>query len=383
MYGILYFYCVFLMYGILYFQLKTRLSWVIGVIILGLVDTALHISNVVYFSNSDLNRCIVIGPPTTLLWIFQVLFVTIGGVFFILEVINSITVFVYDGQRNFFPIHLELLVTLPTKHMPLAATNYMTAKCRGMYATPLQQCLAAFQIIYIFVRMLWYAHIEGKKLKADDKYNMKRGFFMLMCVIYSCMMVFSIMLWKDHNSIKLHDHDLKNVSIYFLNKPQSMENHRLDKEMVDDVVISQGFTIGRSSIVASLLPVYRARHLGYNASYTCHQNDTIFLPYECQITDSYNNTPSSIVMKILYSEHAPVCHLGEVVYNYAVSYGTDPDNQTCVPSTSDFYGGWNLSFLYTIKNKHQKVPHAEISSPWIGTCVPPIPTYQPQMVNVC
>ncbi|KAK2165369.1 hypothetical protein LSH36_51g02031 [Paralvinella palmiformis] len=362
--------------------LKTRLSWVVGITALSVTDTALNIWNVAYFSRSALNRCIVIGPPTFILWIFQVVFVSIGTVLFFFEAFNTVSIFHYKGETNFVPIHLELLATLPIKYIPIAAINFFIAKSREQYATALQNTIGACQFAYVFTRMLWYAHIEGKKVKKNDKYKIKRVFFMFVCVLFSCMMVFPITMWKEQNNIRLQDHHMKNVSVYFLNLPASIRNNLVKDELVDEIVKLQGLTIRHPYLVASLLTVRRAGSYGFNASFACHQNTTVLLPHEC-LPDKHNNTPVGIRFKFFFNENAPMCHLGEVVYNYAVLYGSRPTNQTCVPSTRDFYGGWELSYYYTRKIKHQQVTHLDLTSPWLGTWVIPVPTYQPQMIAVC
>ena len=131
--------------------------------------------------------------------------------------INTLSVYCRDGF-TLVSISIEMLFTVPAVHIPIAALNYFTALCRAGHTSMLQvpgilKCVlntfyfyellesirnficitytipwvsmasidlkynlvdrqvlsGAFSIVFVFVRMVWFAHMQGKKIKADPK----------------------------------------------------------------------------------------------------------------------------------------------------------------------------------------------------------------------
>ena len=68
-----------------------------------------------------------------------------------------------------------------------------------------------------------YAHIEGKKIKMNDKYEVKQILVMICCLLFSVTIAFPFMNWRHEPKGKLKSHHLVNVSIFMLKHPPPPE----------------------------------------------------------------------------------------------------------------------------------------------------------------
>jgi hypothetical protein len=75
----------------LLYQLRTRRSWVIAMVIVGTTDMLFNLANLVQLSADDLNYVLVIGPPPQDFWISLCFFTIVGTILYIPETINTIS----------------------------------------------------------------------------------------------------------------------------------------------------------------------------------------------------------------------------------------------------------------------------------------------------
>lgn len=59
-----------------------------------------------------------------------------------------------DGD-TIIPLHFELPVTLLLEHIPLAATDYLVARCRREYTTDVDSFCGVIRLAFIFLRLVW------------------------------------------------------------------------------------------------------------------------------------------------------------------------------------------------------------------------------------
>ena len=75
----------------LLYQLRTRRSWVVAMLIVGTMDMLFNVANLVQMSADDLNYVLVIGPPPRDFWICLCFFTIVGTVLYIPETINTVS----------------------------------------------------------------------------------------------------------------------------------------------------------------------------------------------------------------------------------------------------------------------------------------------------
>ena len=357
-------------------KLRTRLSWATGMFILGTTDMLVNLLNCLDLTRADLARGLMMGPPTLALWVSLCVFTGVGTIIYIPETINTFSVFFNDG-RCLVPIHLELLVTLPLESIPLAGINYFICRCRRNYTTGLQTMCGTFRIMFVFIRLVWHAHLQGKLLKPDSKKKMYKGFFMGCCALFACMMAFPVMSWRESPPLTLADDDIKNVSIYFLKAPFA-DNQKVYNQTITDLIELEGYTRQKSSLVPSLLPIKQAGVYGFNATYPCNENTT-FMPVECR-------HGSQLHFKFIYVPNSPGGPYGEIRFNFAEVI-EDPVraaalNTSCVMTGRQVKDNWRLYYFYTTPVVLKGRRYIRVTSPWLGTCTTTFPWYD-STIQVC
>lgn len=95
-----------------------------------------------------------------------------------------------------------------------------------------------------------YAHIEGKKIKKSDKYEIRQLLIMVCCLLFSVSIAFPIMNWRYEAGGKLKTHHLVNVSIHMLKRDVPPEGHKFNLE-ITDILLRQGWTETNTSLVPS------------------------------------------------------------------------------------------------------------------------------------
>ena len=326
---------------------------------------------------------IVIGPPILPLWILLFVFTVLRSAGYIVEVVNSLTVFMCDGQTR-IPVVREQLLVISVSVIPLSAVNFLISKSRNTYTSTLFTLCGTSSIVYIFVRFMWYAHMEGKKLaKKDDGYKISKGLFMLLCTLYAVSMSFPVMCWRGTVGTKLRDVYTDPVDIYLLKAP-FLEYHRLDNYSMNHVLEVHGRPISDPYVVHSISHIVDAGPDGYLAPHICSKtlssvNATFQLPL-CE-------QGGVVMFKFIYSSDFKSCPFGSISYSYAW-LDTDsvqsvvPDDATCVPSLQDFDDGWRLHYFRTAFTVRNRTRYALVGSPWEHSITTPQPMYDPS-IQVC
>ena len=132
-------------------KVRTRLSWVVVLFSLRTGDILVQWLNFSDLSSEELERGLIIGAPPFYLWILLLIFTIVATITYVLECLNTFSVFFLNGQ-TLVSIVLEQAVILSLEHIPLAATNFFICRCRGMYGSMVQTFSGIIFIVYVFMR---------------------------------------------------------------------------------------------------------------------------------------------------------------------------------------------------------------------------------------
>ena len=156
-------------------RLKSNRSWVAAMLVLGTADMLLNLVNFSQMTTSErLKKGMIIGPPSWQLWFILCLFTVAGTLLFFPETVNTLSALFRPDGDTVVPIHLELLATLCFEHIPLAALDYFITRTRQKYSTHVEAFCNSARIAFVSLRIVWYAHIEGKKIRKNDKYELQQ-----------------------------------------------------------------------------------------------------------------------------------------------------------------------------------------------------------------
>ena len=355
-------------------KLHTRGLWVLIMVLLGTFEVFINWMNALQLSKVDIEYGLITGPAPHIAWIFLIAFSVISTVFFIPEMANTFSVFCYDGATMISLIY-ELVFTLAFKHVPLNALNYYIALCRGQYFTVLQTFCSTSHILYVFVRLLWYAHMEGKILRTSDGSKVRNALFLVCCALFATSMAMPIMCWRSRPSSRLTDALVQNASLFLFNS-ESFDVARLPNYDVSQLVLDEGRDFRHPALIPSLLEVTNAGPSGVKATFKCrpHMNLT-FSPEECR-----NST--SLVFKFVYQKKIAACPYGTIRYNFAtVRKGQNlPPNGTCVEAEKEI--SWSLHYLHVMPQVRGRKTRIVVDRPWTRTCISPTPWYD-KHIHVC
>ena len=325
-------------------------------------------------TSEELKRGLVIGPVPKFMWIILLVFTVVGTVLFVPETLNTLSVFFCDGETK-VPLIWEQLVILPLEQIPLAAINYFISRCRQQYATTIQTLCGTISIVFIFVRIVWYAHMEGKVLQRKDDVKMKKGLFMAVCALYACSLAFPIMSWRFQPETDMNAEFVDHVSIFLLKAP-FLETRVITKYPLDDVLRSQGRNLHSPELVKSVTTIYKSEDEGLIAEYKCDSNAT-FLPPECA------GRNGRLIFRFIYEPYTEAGPFGEVLYNFAFEHIESDTNTTwCEASSGDLSHNWRLFYFKSVQKRDKQSLHVYVSSPWEGTCTTPQPWYAAS-IQVC
>ena len=356
-------------------KLKTRVTWVVVMVILGTADVILNWLNFVDLLDEKQSHGLIIGPPTPALWICLLGFTIVGSVLYIPETFNTFSVFFYQGQTR-WPLTYEMLVTVPLEHIPLSAINYFISHCQKDYGSLLQTACGAVSIMFLFIRLVWYAHMEGKSLKANDKAKLNKGFFMLCCALYACGMAFPIMNWRVDPASSIGKKDIQNISIYLLNAPM-LEGRGYKNFSIEYITEVEGNPI----LVRSIYSIYDKKMAGTYAAYKC-DNNTKILPRECQ-----TGPPAvhSLCFKFVYAskDNGGAKPYGQIWYNFAGLTLMPGGGYTCKNSARDLRSNWKLWYFTGKPMRPDHPTYLVLYDPWEGTCTNPTPWYKSHEIDVC
>ena len=145
----------------LFFKLRTRVTWALIMLFLGTVYMLVNVLNFLDLYKEDLHYVLVMGPPPKLHLILLFVATIIGSIFYFPETFNTISVF-FRKKGPLLPITVEMLVTISLVHIPISALNYFIAQCRDKYTSVWQILSGVFSIVFVFMRIVWFAHMQGE-----------------------------------------------------------------------------------------------------------------------------------------------------------------------------------------------------------------------------
>lgn len=358
-------------------KIQSRVIWVLVMFIMGTTDMMLAWFNWMDLMDSNLQRVLVIGAPQKHMTMVLLGFTVLGTILYILETCNTFSVFRCDGVTRVPVIH-ELIFIIALEHIPLSCINYIISKCRHNYATMYQTCFGACQITYILIRLVWFAHMQGKILKKKEGAHMRKLPFMLVCALFSCCMTFPVMMWKAKApSVKEVNDTIESVGIYFFRASFLENEHISDPFLLNDLLPLQGRSVDKPYLVEQLDRIRKSKDYAYIVRYDCDfiapesNTNVTFLPTECK--------PGNLILfNFVYQEYSLKIY-GTVKYNFAIY---DRQKKICTDSMQDFQDNWKVYYYNTTVNNKRSIPQILITSPWQKSCKTPVPWYNPD-VKVC
>ena len=103
-----------------------------------------------------------------------------------------------------------------------------------------------------------YAHIEGKKLRKNDKYQLHHLLIMLCYILFSVAVAFPVNNLRKGSPTQIHRSDLEPVSIFMLKRDRAPERQfELD---ITDILQEQGWTERNYTLVHSALAIHKVHY---------------------------------------------------------------------------------------------------------------------------
>ena len=113
--------------------------------------------------------------------------------------------------------------------------------------------------------------MEGKKIKKNDKYEVKQILVMISCLLFSIAIAFPFMNWRHEPKGILQHYHLENVSIFMLKRPPPPEGlwYTLD---ITELLHAQGWNDRNSSLIQSAWKIF----LVINSQLLLHVHLTVY-----------------------------------------------------------------------------------------------------------
>ncbi|ESN93527.1 hypothetical protein HELRODRAFT_194052 [Helobdella robusta] len=373
---------------------KADKTWVGVMITLGTIDMVLNVANFAQLTDSNLQYCLVIGPPRTFLWQLLLAFTVVSWFLYVFESLNSFSLLYSPSRETYLPIPYDLMITLTFKHIPLSTIAYFISKSRRDYTTGIESICNAFRIIYILTRIIWFAHIEGRKIRKNDKYVIQSTFIFVCCLLFCVATSFAVQNWRKEPTMKLMRYHLINVSIVMLHENTVLNYTSEDKFpperlkfnfSVKTLLYDHGYDIENPWLVRSLLII--TTNNGSYGSYNC--NRTINTPEldECQQADH-------LIFHFMYRVPSFVSPYGEINYNYAKfkmttqqkSGENDASNDKkheCTDASEQILNGYQLYYLeFSRAVDKNGTSEVFVTAPFRKSWTHPRPRYNPE-ITVC
>lgn len=355
-------------------KLHTRGLWVLIMVALGTFDVFINWMNTLQFSLVEMEHGLITGPAQHTAWKWLIAFSVVSTVFYIPEMANTFSVFCYDGATMVSLIY-ELVFTLAFKHVPLNALNYYIALCRSQYFTLLQTFSSTSHILYVFVRLLWYAHMEGKILRTSEGSKLRNGVFLVCCALFASSMAMPIMCWRFRPSGHFSDALVQNASLFLFNS-KHFDIASLPNYDVSQLVLAEGRNLQHPSLIPHLHKVTSAGLTGLMVTHECRPLVNLsFTPEECHHSDS-------LLFRFVYYNKIAGSPYGTIRYNFATVMKAENllPNGTCVDSEKEL--SWNLYYLNIMPQVRGRKMRIVVNRPWKHTCVTPTPWYD-KRIHVC
>ena len=354
----------------------TRGVWVLIMVLLGTFDVFISWVNVLEMSHVEMRHGLITGPPPVAAWRALFVFSVVSSALYFVETANTFSVFCHGGGTTSVSLIYDLAFTLAFKHLPLNALNYYIALCRSQYFTLIQTLCGTSHMSYGFVRMLWYAHMEGKILHLSEGSKIRNGVFLLCCALFATSMAMPVMCWRSRPSTSLDDDAVKNTSLFLFDDEHFNVTCLPDCD-ISELVLAQGGDVRRPSLIPNLHRVIHAGPAGLLVTSECHQMNHSFTPEECHGSDS-------LLFKFIYYKEISGSPYGTIRYNFA-TVTTKPEhlapNGTCVDSETEL--SWGLYYLSVKPHLRGALnPRVIVNRPWKYACITPTPWYD-ERIAVC
>lgn len=379
---------------------QTDKTWVGFMVSMSTIDVILNLTNFVMMSKENLNFGLVIGPPSKELWYILLAFTILSWLLYVPESMNTLFVLFSPVRETYIPIPYELSLTLLMKYIPLSTIVYFVGRCRRDFTTNLESVCNAFRIIHILMRLIWHAHMEGRKLKKDSKHPGQKIVVLTCCLLYGISTSFAILNWRNEPGRDLKRYHLINVSIIMLNedyineKPFPPERLFFSLE-IGNLIKSQGYSVNKPWLIRSLLPIKERGSL--TTDYSCVKRFDEIRPLECGRSTQF------LRFKFKFIQPSTEFPYGQINYNFAQMFARASANESgsnsstenfqanstqlfCIQAKEHFRGRWKLYFL-EIKRSYNNFTDSDsisvkASAPFRKSWTHPRPRFNPD-VDLC
>lgn len=342
-------------------RLMTKRTWVATMFLLGTFDLILCIFYLVRISDNEFIYSLIIGPPPTHQWAPLCFFTVLRTLLYFPETANTFSAMCHADGDTMIPLHLELIGTLSLEHIPLAAVDFFLSRCWRLRTSHVGYIAHIVRLVYLFVRIVWYAHIEGKKCRKNDKHEISQVIVMICFMLFAICATFPITNWSMKTYPNL-DSDLKKASVFLIH--HSEEETVPAQKYIDSVQCAVGMCswpvefhdsrcIGRGDLDAfsrdrwKLLvdSVWTIREKqSESVSYQCNKDKTRS-PNECYVEGGDETSPGcALCFRFHFIPGYYLSPHGLLAYNFARRCPSRSKRDNCTNSASGLTDGWQLVY---------------------------------------
>lgn len=347
-------------------RLMTKRTWVATMFLLGTFDMMLCIFYLVRTSEHEFVYSLVVGPPPTHQWAPLFFFTVLRTLLYFPETANTFSALCHADGDTMFPLHLELIAALSLEHIPLAAADFFLSRCWRLRPSHVGSIAHIVRLVYLFVRIVWYAHIEGKKCRKNDKHEIPQIIVMICCLLFAICATFPITNWRM-KPYKVQN-DLEKASIYLIHHSEATVP---EQRYVDSVQCAVGMCsstveyyesrcIGRGDLDAfskdrwKLLvdSVWTVKDKNSESVHYLCNKDRNMSPNECYVEGYEASMRCELCFRFQFTPPYYLSPHGLLAYNFARRCPSHSRRGNCTNSASGLSGGWQV--VYYEANRHSK-----------------------------
>lgn len=334
-------------------------------------------------SDGDQAFSLIVGPPPIQFWAALCLFTVVRAAIYFLETINTFSALRKNGAGEgdtIVPLHLELTCTMSAAYIPLSFVDFLLTKCWRLYSSDTASLGHVIRLAFLSVRLIWYAHIEGRKLRKNDRHEIPQVMIIVCCTLLAVMTSFPVSIMRFKSELNATQ-ELSPVSIFVVHG-SALEDPPVQR-YVDSVGCAFGMCSSKAAtmseggrcavadrtdlnsfsrdrwklLVRSVQALYELRPKQFAAEYECKDSSSNYSPSECfsktaDGDDGDNDGASKCTIRFRFSflPASKVSRYGQVAYNYARL--CPAAHNRCANFATELSGGWRLVYYQAVANNN-------------------------------
>lgn len=346
----------------------SKRAWAAALFLLGTLDLAASVFHLVRTSDGEQAFSLIVGPPPIQFWAALCLFTAVRAALYLPETINTLSALrgnAVDGD-TMVPLHLELTCTMSAAYIPLSFVDFLLTKCWRLYSSDAASLSHVTRLTFLSARLIWYAHIEGRKFRKNDRHEIPQVMIIVCCTLLAVMTSFPVSIMRFKSELNATQ-ELSSVSIFVVHSP-AFEDPPVQRYANSvgcafamcskkTATLSEGRCAGADGtdlnsfstdkwrlLVRSVQALYELRPKQFAVEYEC--KDSPNSPSECfsNATDDGVDDGASkckILFRFSFLSASKVCRYGRVAYNYA---RLCPARNSCENFATEMSGGWHLVY---------------------------------------